>query len=587
MVRRSWKFSKKTWVISIINLFLSTIKPFILLIIPKYIIDELAGKRRMGYLIGVATLYVSVIIFFYVADLLLTHLPRKAKKLISHSIEMDYKQNWLHMDYANFEDAATRELATKFKDHVDPEQFFDYTILSFVKLIVQLIGYSYIIVSLHFSIMALILVIVVFYYFISRRLNQLDYHFNALINKYSLKLSGIFRNMIDFDTGKEVRVNKASSWLIKKYNLESARVINVQDEKENKKYMWGVIANLIGFIQTVLIYGYCSYLVISHGISIGNFTVIIGSIMAFIGAFSDFIKFIPKITLQSHYIDDYKKFLSLSEHKGREKEIVSGKEPTNGRYDINFCNVSFKYPNTDRFVLKNINLSIKAGERLSIVGYNGAGKSTLIKLILRLYEPTNGAIYLGETDISTINLHDYRELLAVVFQDYILYWLTIRDNIVLNRGFNADKLALAIEQSGLKKRIALLEDGVETELENLFDYDRMEFSGGEGQKLACARAYYKNAPIVILDEPTSSLDALAESRLYQNFNNIIGRKTSIYISHRLASTRFCDSIAVFVDGEIVEKGTHGELMDKHGIYEEMFSKQAHNYHGNSSYDPIQ
>ena len=330
-------------------------------------------------------------------------------------------------------------------------------------------------------------------------------------------------------------------------------------------------------------YGYCAYLAISGSISIGDFTVFLGAISAFSGSLTELINRFPKFAIQSKYINDYKEFLSLTDHVGVEKEIVSGKDPTNGKYDIEFVDVSFKYPNTDKFVLRHVNLKIKSGERLSIVGYNGAGKSTMIKLICRLYEPTEGQILVGGINISTIKLHDYRELLSVVFQDYILYWLTIKDNIVLNREYDLEKLNLAIEHSGLKERISLLESGVDTELESLFDYDRMEFSGGEGQKLACARAYYKNAPIVILDEPTASLDPFAENMLYDNFNNIIGKKTSIYISHRLASVRFCDSVAVFVDGELVERGSHLELMAKHGVYAEMFSKQAHYY---VSDDPV-
>lgn len=330
-------------------------------------------------------------------------------------------------------------------------------------------------------------------------------------------------------------------------------------------------------------YGYCAYLAINGSISIGDFTVFLGAISAFSGSLTELINRFPKFAIQSKYINDYKEFLSLTDHVGMEKEIVSGKDPTNGKYDIEFVDVSFKYPNTDKFVLRHVNLKIKSGERLSIVGYNGAGKSTMIKLICRLYEPTEGQILVGGINISTIKLHDYRELLSVVFQDYILYWLTIKDNIVLNREYDPEKLNLAIEHSGLKERISLLESGVDTELESLFDYDRMEFSGGEGQKLACARAYYKNAPIVILDEPTASLDPFAENMLYDNFNNIIGKKTSIYISHRLASVRFCDSVAVFVDGELVERGSHLELMAKHGVYAEMFSKQAHYY---VSDDPV-
>ena len=180
-------------------------------------------------------------------------------------------------------------------------------------------------------------------------------------------------------------------------------------------------------------------------------------------------------------------------------------------------------------------------------------------------------------DISTIDLADYRERIAVVFQDFQLFWLSVRDNVVMNREYDKVRARAALEESGVWEKIEGLEEGIDTEIGRVFNYDGREFSGGEGQKLACARAYYKNSPVVILDEPTASLDPVAETRLYNRFNGIIGDKTSIYISHRLASVKFCDSIAVFADGELVERGTHRELMEKGGVYADMFTKQAHYY----------
>ena len=227
--------------------------------------------------------------------------------------------------------------------------------------------------------------------------------------------------------------------------------------------------------------------------------------------------------------------------------------------------------------LDDVSLEIFEGESVGIIGDNGAGKSTFIKLICRLYEPTEGQILVGGIDIATINQHDYREMLSVVFQDYTLFAITIRDNVVLNREPDDERLDRAIENSGLRERIAMLENGVDTLLFRAFEYEGVNFSGGEMQKLACARAYYKDAPIVILDEPTASLDPIAETTLYERFQSIIGNKTSIYISHRLASAKFCDSIACFADGELIERGTHSELMEKDGVYAEMFRKQAHYY----------
>ena len=387
----------------------------------------------------------------------------------------------------------------------------------------------------------------------------------------------IFETMIDFDKGKEVRVNGVSEWLKQKYVQEENAQIKLSTDLQKKHSRMRILALVIDLIQTIVIYGYCSYLSIIGGVSVGSFTVFLGAVTAFSGSFTGFISRFSDMAILSDNVDKYRTFLEYTEHKGADKEVLAGENPTKGIFDIEFVGVSFKYPNTERFVLKNINMKINAGERLSLVGYNGAGKSTLIKLICRLYEPTDGKIFIGGVDISTINLADYRNLLSVVFQDYDPMRLSIKDNIVMNNEYDKKRMEIAVEQSGLTERIALLEHGTDTQLCRQFDGEGITFSGGEAQKLSCARAYYKDAPVVIFDEPTASLDAIAEARLYERFNSIVGKKTSIYISHRLASATFADTVAVLVDGEIVEQGTHKDLLKKNGVYADMFKKQAHYY----------
>lgn len=360
----------------------------------------------------------------------------------------------------------------------------------------------------------------------------------------------------------------------KKFKVETSEYLEYYSKKQKKQFGYNILLLLIDLIQTVIIYGYCAYLAISGGITVGSFTVFLGSVTAFSGIFASFMGKFSEFELLSKYVDDFRTFSLLSVHKGAERELIGFSE-TNAA--VEFVNVSFKYPNTDVFVLKNINIKIKAGERLSLVGYNGAGKSTFVKLLCRLYEPTEGKIFINGVDISCINLHDYREHIAIVFQDFQLFSMTICENIVLNRNFDKKRMERAIDEGGLGERIKDLENGVDTNVGRIFEYEGREFSGGDGQKIACARAYYKDAPVVILDEPTSSLDPYAETRLYERFNGIIRNKTSIYISHRLASVKFCDSIAVFSDGHLVEYGTHKELLEKNGIYADMFAKQAYYY----------
>lgn len=577
MIHRSWNLARSKYFVMIIQAVINTAQPFALLIMPKYILDELAGQRRPEVTMKYIALYAGVIVFFNLVSLLLNRYGSLKTIKTTHQIEMHNQKKWLYMDYGNLENGQVQELAGRCVGKVDPQSFAEGTVLGFFTNLFQLAGYTYIIASLHPLVIAFILAVIGINTLITRKLNKIGYEYDPLITKFSRRYSYIYGTMVSFSVGKEVRINGASKWLRKKFDKETDEYMKSLRANENKKLPYDILTMVVGLVQTVVIYGYCAYLAISGGITVGSFSVFLGAVTAFTGSFTGFIGRFSGLALLSKYVDDYKEFLTYTKHNGAERETVCGSDPTEGKFDIEFQNVSFMYPNTDRYVLRNVNIKIRSGERLSVVGYNGAGKSTFIKLICRLYEPTEGKILIGGVDISTIDLADYREMLSVVFQDFQLFWLTIRDNIVMDREYDKVRLDDAIEKSGLGERIALLENGVETELWRLFDESGVEFSGGEGQKVACARAYYKDAPVVILDEPTASLDPIAETRLYERFNNIIGNKTSIYISHRLASVKFCDSIAVFADGELVERGTHRELMDANGIYAEMFRKQAHYY----------
>ncbi|MDE7060068.1 MAG: ABC transporter ATP-binding protein/permease, partial [Lachnospiraceae bacterium] len=290
-------------------------------------------------------------------------------------------------------------------------------------------------------------------------------------------------------------------------------------------------------------------------------------------------------------------------------------------HTIEFKNVSFTYPGSQILVLKNINIVLHPGEHISIVGLNGAGKTTFIKLLCRLYDPTEGEILLDGVDIREIVYEEYVKLLAVVFQDFQLFAFTARENVTLaesfakaedmrkneekietdykgkkanswgsentnnlagekeNYGNSADsRFAKVIEQAGLTGAIADLKYGADTYIMKSFDNEGCEMSGGQQQKMAIARALYKDSPVVILDEPTAALDPIAEYEIYRQFHTLVGGKTAIYISHRLSSCQFCDVIYVFVDGEIAERGTHTELVElSGGHYAKMFEAQAQYY----------
>jgi ABC-type multidrug transport system fused ATPase/permease subunit len=246
---------------------------------------------------------------------------------------------------------------------------------------------------------------------------------------------------------------------------------------------------------------------------------------------------------------------------------------------IRFENVTFSYPKTDKKVLDNISFSINEGEKISIVGLNGAGKSTVVKLICRLYHPDSGKIFINGRDIYEYSRESYDRVVAAVFQDYKLFNFTISENISCKpSGTDGEKVKKLLDMVGLGEKIKSLSKGTDTLFGKEYDTEGVEFSGGQSQKIAIARALYKNASLVILDEPTSALDPIAEAEIYENFNNLVGDKTALYISHRMSSSVFCDRILVISAGKIEAFGTHRELMKNEGsTYYRLFSSQAENY----------
>ena len=279
-------------------------------------------------------------------------------------------------------------------------------------------------------------------------------------------------------------------------------------------------------------------------------------------------------------LDDFRTFMDWNEDK---PDIEKGQGVSKNiglkQFEFKFENVSFKYPGHEKYVLKNINLTIEAGSKLAVVGINGAGKTTLTKLLMRLYEPTEGRILLNGVDVKKYDRDTYFKIFAPVFQNIEIFAFPVWQNISMKPENETDKNRTmeALEKSGLDEKINKYENKIDTMLLRIFDPNGVDLSGGERQRLAMARALYQNREVLVLDEPTAALDALAEDRMYQEFNQMVKGKTAIFISHRLSSTRFCDKIVMFEDGRIIEEGTHEQLINANGKYRNMFQVQAQYY----------
>jgi ABC-type multidrug transport system fused ATPase/permease subunit len=308
-------------------------------------------------------------------------------------------------------------------------------------------------------------------------------------------------------------------------------------------------------------------------ISIGDFTMYVSSAISFANTFDKLFMDLFAVTLMLDFLDPFMEFMELKDASACKGKYILGDIET-----VEFKNLSFSYPKSDKMVLDDISFAFHKGEKISIVGLNGAGKTTLIKLLCRLYEPTKGRILINNIDIWDYDYDSYINKIAAVFQDFRLFAYSIKENIVGDASLDQDKIDRIINQVGLDEKIRDLPKGLETALNKNYDEDGVELSGGQGQKVAIARALYKEASMVILDEPTSALDPLAEADIYKNFNDLVVDKTAIYISHRMSSSVFCDRVLIVDGGKVSDFDTHQNLMKKKdSLYYKLFNSQAENY----------
>lgn len=307
----------------------------------------------------------------------------------------------------------------------------------------------------------------------------------------------------------------------------------------------------------------------------------IGSITQYVGAATAMVTSIFELTAlfgilktNTGYLDTTFQFLNIP--NAMYQGSLTTEKRSDRQYEVEFRNVSFKYPGSENWALKNVSLKFKVGSRLAIVGENGSGKTTFIKLLCRLYDPQEGQILLNGIDIRKYNYRDYMNVFAIVFQDFQLLSQPLGANVAGNSDYDREKVRKALVDAGFGERLKTM--GLDTPLYKDYTEDGVEISGGEAQKIAIARALYKDAPFIILDEPTAALDPIAEAEIYSKFNDIAGDKTAVYISHRLSSCKFCDEIAVFHNGKIVQQGSHEELLnDLGGKYFELWNAQAKYY----------
>lgn len=552
------------------------LQPFIGILVTPLLVDELITTRNVKTLILYAAILVGGEFVLLVLNNRLNTALHKYQERLNNYFTMQMGLHSMGLDFQLTEDKEALDQLEKARTGMTWYSGGAYgiaeQIFMFIGNVIKIAGFVTII-----TMNAPLLLIVILAYIVINGV------ITSIQNKYELKaynrlsksnrLFGYFGwRIVDFRFGKDIRLYDAREMMVTRWKKNTEESNAGWKWQADKTYPCALISGLLSLLRTLITYYYAGLLVIRRVFSIGIFTQMISAAAALDATLGGLVWNIQELMKRCNYAYEYVLFMEYPEAlpKGNEKVDKKG-------HRIEFKNVSFAYPGTDRKVLDGVNITIEPGEHLSIVGLNGAGKTTFIKLLCRLYDPTEGEILLDGHNIKEYDYKEYMAQFAPVFQDFKLFGFTISENITIEEGDIAD-LQDFIKLVNLEGFVEKLEKGLDTRIFKIFEEDGVEPSGGEQQKIAIARALYKQAPIVILDEPTAALDPMAEYEIYKQFHTLVGNKTAFYISHRLSSCRFCHRIAVFSDGKIAEYGNHNELVDlPNGIYAEMFEAQAQYY----------
>ena len=581
-----WQVSKSYVLLIFLMQILHVLVPLLAVIIPGLILNELTTNQR----VEIITVYICIYAMYtFCSGVLISFLNAKistAQYWVMVSLEETKIRKNFEVDFADLENPHFQDIYEKSKKFTEESGVGTY-----FKEFVQMIGHILSLVALASIISLLSIWIMIFFVSLVMLRILIGLKIEKKMTKSSLKAQQFERGNTYFGYrlpqikyAKEVRINNLKDFILGKFRNNTNETL--AQHKKTFKYMEksNFVNLLLDTFGQVVSYTYLIYLVIHNNLNIGLFTIYLTAMLKVSQVVLDFSKSFLKTSEVSQYFDAYKEYLDMEPkmkdtlHKGIDFDIKT----------IEFVNVSFKYPNAKEYSLRKVNLTIKAKEKLAIVGENGAGKTTFVKLLCRLYDPTEGVILLNGIDIRCFSYESYMKLFAPVFQDFKLLSFSLKENITFNNLENDREIIMHLDASGFTEKLQKLDKGIDTSIHQNFDEKGFEPSGGEGQKIALARALYKDAPVVVLDEPTAALDPRAEFDMYSKFGEMVTDKMAVFISHRLSSTKFCDRIAVFSNqtikdnqvtdtGSIVELGTHDELIAKKGVYKELFEMQAQFY----------
>ena len=584
MIRTAWSTGGKgVLILSLITAMFAIITNLLNLFVTPAILEAIENARPLGEIIrlilgftfamliaGAVTGYVNTNKLFGRLGVRMTLINRARCKASFTSYP-----NVLSQDFKKKQTSVSNSLGN---NNAPGEAIWD-TLTGLLQNILGLTIYILILTALTPWVTALVLATTVIGFFINRHINGWGYRHREESQEITNRLNYISERGQDSRLAKDIRLFGMGDWL-RDMHKSTIRLYKAFIGRRERYYLWKNFVNItLTFIRNGVAYFYLLGLVVAGDMPASEFLLLFSVVGGFSGWVNGVLNTIGKLHDQSRSLSIYREFLDYPEPFKFEE---NPSPELSDKYTLEFRNVSFRYPDAAEDTITDINLTISSGEKLAIVGLNGAGKTTFVKLACGLLDPSDGEVRLNGVDIRSLNRREYYQLFTAVFQEYAILPVSIAVNIAqeLPDKLDLSRVKESAAMAGLAEKIEALPKGYDHPITKRVYLDGTEFSGGETQRLLLARALYKTAPIVILDEPTAALDPIAESEIYGKYHELTGNCTSLYISHRLASTRFCDRVVFLDKGKITEIGTHEELLHKKGKYQELFELQSHYYKDN-------
>lgn len=582
MLRTSRKYAKSVFPLCIVLALLSAGKSVAELLIAPAILNKIELSASLGSVVFTIAAFALVLMLLsglrsYVDTNALFGRIAVRSQGIYLSISRKYAKtsylNLLNTDFLALGEKASAACSA----NSEASEAIWTTLTDLMTSCIGFIVYLALLTNLNLWLAALVAATTAVSYFASKRINEWGYLHRSEELELTKKIEYANKTATSREFAKDIRMFGLRGWLEELWG-STMRLYSAFCAKRERKYIWANIIDIVlTFLRNGIAYAFLIGITVKNGLPASQFLLYFAALSGFAQWVVEILDKLSVMHKQSLDISTIREFLDWDEPfdlNGGERIAF---EP-NKQYEIRLDDVSFRYPKADKDTLSHINLTVHPGEKLAIVGLNGAGKTTLVKLVCGFLDPTEGRILLNGEDIRKFNRNDYYALFSAVFQEFSVLDVTVKENVAqCVDGIDETHVWQCIDKAGLTEKIKSLPKGIETHLGRRVFKDGVEFSGGQTQRLMLARALYKNAPILVLDEPTAALDPIAENDIYQKYNDMAHGRTSFFISHRLASTRFCDRI-IFVDsGKIAEEGTHDELLKNGGGYAYMFEVQSKYY----------